>query len=60
MKLGLQGVSLIISSGDRGVSEDLGCLGPNATIFSPTYPGKYVYVDYNDLVPLHPLMCLRN
>ena len=41
MKLGMQGTSIFISSGDSGVAgragddnED-GCLGPNGTIFSP-------------------------
>lgn len=32
MKLGLQGVSLFLASGDYGVAEDQ-CLGPNADIF---------------------------
>jgi len=40
LKLGLQGVSVIVSSGHRGVSEVTGCLGDNATIFSPSYPAK--------------------
>lgn len=40
MKLGMQGVSFVISSGDSGVSGrpsngSNGCLGPDETIFSP-------------------------
>ena len=44
MKLGMQGVSVVLSSGDSGVSargsdngNPDGCLGPNGTIFNPGY-----------------------
>ena len=42
MKLGLQGVSIVVSSGDSGVGprgpNTNNCLGPNGTIFSPDFP----------------------
>jgi len=38
MKLGLQGVSVIVASGDSGVAGDGGCLGPKGKIFSPDFP----------------------
>lgn len=46
LKLGLQGVSIFVASGDTGVGgidgdgSANGCLGPNATIFSPTQPNS--------------------
>lgn len=46
LKLGLQGVSIFVASGDTGVGgipgdgAANGCLGPNATIFSPTQPNS--------------------
>ncbi|KAG9890573.1 aorsin, partial [Aureobasidium melanogenum] len=46
LKLGLQGVSVIVASGDTGVGgirgdgSVNGCLGSNATVFSPTYPNS--------------------
>ena len=46
MKLGMQGVSIVVASGDSGVAGPPGdgapdgCLGPNGTIFSPDFPGK--------------------
>jgi tripeptidyl-peptidase-1 len=46
LKLGLQGVSIIVASGDTGVGgirgdgSVNGCLGSNATVFSPTYPNS--------------------
>ena len=49
MKLGLQGVSVFISSGDSGVAGPAdddnadGCLG-NGTIFSPDFPATCPYV----------------
>lgn len=49
MKLGLQGVSVFIASGDNGVagpSDDDnadGCLG-NGTIFSPDFPATCPYI----------------
>ena len=49
MKLGMQGVSVIISSGDNGVAgssklNDTTCLGANDTIFSPQTPANCPYV----------------
>jgi tripeptidyl-peptidase-1 len=50
MKLGLQGISVIFSSGDNGVAghprddSDNGCLGDNGTIFSPSWPNNCPYV----------------
>lgn len=50
MKLGMQGVSVVVSSGDQGVAGALnddnpnGCLGPNASIFSPAFPASCPYV----------------
>jgi tripeptidyl-peptidase-1 len=31
-----------MASGDCGVAGQQGCLGPNGTIFNPTWPVKYV------------------
>jgi len=40
MKLGLQGITVVVSSGDSGVSNrDGSCLGPKNKIFSPGFPG---------------------
>lgn len=50
MKLGMQGVSLIVSSGDSGVAGRAGddgpngCLGPDFTIFSPDFPVTCPYI----------------
>jgi tripeptidyl-peptidase-1 len=50
MKLGLQGVSMLFSSGDLGVAsypgdpDANGCIGPEGTIFNPTYPSNCPYV----------------
>jgi tripeptidyl-peptidase-1 len=43
LKLGLQGVTVVISSGDAGVGTNLGCIGSNqeptvGTIFAPLFP----------------------
>ncbi|ORY14368.1 peptidase S8/S53 domain-containing protein [Clohesyomyces aquaticus] len=46
LKLGLQGVSIFVASGDNGVGgipgggAANGCLGPDAAIFSPTQPNS--------------------
>lgn len=46
LKLGLQGTSIFVASGDTGVGgipgdgAPNGCLGPNATVFSPTQPNS--------------------
>lgn len=51
MKLGMQGVSVIVASGDSGVSNGIGpggintaCLGPNYTIFAPGFPASCPYL----------------
>lgn len=54
LKLGLQGVSIIVSSGDNGVSESTGCLGPDATIFSPSYPANCPYVTSVGATKVYP------
>jgi tripeptidyl-peptidase I len=44
MKLGLQGHTILVASGDFGVAADpgdgghIGCLGENQTVFSPETP----------------------
>ncbi|KAL4800666.1 peptidase S8/S53 domain-containing protein [Aspergillus venezuelensis] len=43
MKLGLQGISVVVASGDVGVATGT-CLGQNRTIFSPGYIGSCPYV----------------
>jgi tripeptidyl-peptidase I len=50
MKLGLQGVSITIASGDYGVASipgdggPNGCLGPEGKVFNPQYPSNCPYV----------------
>jgi tripeptidyl-peptidase I len=50
MKLGLQGHSVFVASGDSGVAGPLfelgidNCLGTNNTIFSPNWPNTCPYV----------------
>ncbi|MCJ1282915.1 Tripeptidyl-peptidase sed1 [Xylographa opegraphella] len=50
MKLGMQGVSIVVASGDSGVAGPAGddnpdgCLGPNGTIFSPDFPATCPYL----------------
>ncbi|RDW60726.1 hypothetical protein BP6252_12109 [Coleophoma cylindrospora] len=50
MKLGLQGHSILIATGDYGVASfpddgtANGCLGPEQTIFNPQYPNGCPYV----------------
>ncbi|MCJ1395521.1 hypothetical protein MMC18_008407 [Xylographa bjoerkii] len=44
LKLGLQGVSIFIASGDRGVADNAVCLGTDAKIFDPGYPSNCPYV----------------
>ncbi|KAJ3499351.1 hypothetical protein NLG97_g391 [Lecanicillium saksenae] len=45
LKLGLQGVSLLVSSGDDGVAWRGGeCLGKKKNIFVPDYPGGCPYI----------------
>lgn len=40
MKLGMQGISILVSSGDSGVNANRGgqCLGTNHDIFVPDFP----------------------
>lgn len=50
LKLGLQGISILITSGDNGVASHMGdpsasgCLGPKENIFNPQYPCGCPYV----------------
>ncbi|MCJ1417209.1 hypothetical protein MMC32_003549 [Xylographa parallela] len=50
MKLGLQGHSILVASGDYGVSSfpgdggANGCLGPDGLIFNPQYPSNCPYI----------------
>lgn len=60
MKLGLQGVSVFIASGDAGVGAGLGqdsetgCLGPNEDIFNPTWPSNCPYVTSVGATKVYP------
>jgi tripeptidyl-peptidase I len=60
MKLGLQGHSLLFSSGDYGVGSfpgdpsANGCLGPKATIFNPQYPSGCPYITSVGATMLYP------
>lgn len=50
MKLGMQGVSIVVASGDSGVAGPAGddnsdgCLGPTGAIFSPDFPATCPYL----------------
>ena len=51
MKLGLQGISILVASGDSGVSargeyngNADGCLGPDGKIFNPDFPATCPYI----------------
>ena len=50
MKLGLAGTTVVVSSGDDGVAsfdtdpEPIGCLGPNSTVFNPSFLATCPYV----------------
>ncbi|KAH8883712.1 subtilisin-like protein [Thozetella sp. PMI_491] len=49
MKLGLQGVTVVLSSGDSGVGTPIGCIGGPAapdvgTIFAPSFPQTCPYI----------------
>lgn len=50
MKLGMQGISLVVASGDSGVAGPAGddnadgCLGPTGNIFSPDFPATCPYL----------------
>ena len=69
MKLALQGVSVLVASGDTGVAGranvttgGLGlCLGSNGAIFNPIWPSKYTIVQQKDsLIDLHDLVVLMS
>lgn len=46
MKLSLQGVSIVVASGDNGVAVDDkdSCLGENGTVFQPDFPAICPYI----------------
>jgi tripeptidyl-peptidase-1 len=50
MKLGMQGISIVMASGDSGVAGPQGddnangCLGPNGTVFSPDFAASCPYL----------------
>jgi tripeptidyl-peptidase-1 len=44
MKLGLQGVTVVVASGDQGVGENGNCMGNNFDIFTPYYISTCPYV----------------
>lgn len=42
MKLGMQGISVVVASGDSGVGpRGEPCLGPNQNIFVPDFPATW-------------------
>ncbi|KAL1985429.1 hypothetical protein VTN96DRAFT_7872 [Rasamsonia emersonii] len=43
-KLGLQGVSVVVASGDSGVAASGGCLGDKGQIFAPDFPASCPYI----------------
>lgn len=60
MKLGLQGTSIFVASGDTGVGgipgdgSANGCLGVNHTVFSPTQPNSCPYVTNVGATKVYP------
>jgi tripeptidyl-peptidase-1 len=44
MKLGLQGTSVVVASGDYGVAGADGCLGSDGSIFNPDFPVTCPYI----------------
>lgn len=38
MKLGLQGHTVLVASGDVGVAAEMGCDGPDKNLFAPDFP----------------------
>lgn len=60
LKLGLQGVSIFVASGDSGVAgipgdgSANGCLGPNHTVFSPTQPNSCPYLTNVGATKVYP------
>ncbi|GAM43459.1 hypothetical protein TCE0_050f18291 [Talaromyces pinophilus] len=43
-KLGLQGVSVVVASGDSGVAGPDGCLGNDGSVFNPDFPAGCPYI----------------
>lgn len=43
-KLGLQGVSVVVASGDSGVAGSDGCLGNDGSVFNPDFPAGCPYI----------------
>ncbi|KAL3455892.1 peptidase S8/S53 domain-containing protein [Aspergillus heterothallicus] len=43
MKLGLQGVSVVVAAGDHGVATE-SCMGDDRTVFSPDFPANCPYI----------------
>lgn len=66
LKLGLQGTSMLVASGDYGVASFLGdgskngCLGPESTIFNPQYPSNCPYVTSVGGTMLYPSQTVLN
>lgn len=63
MKLGLQGVSFVLASGDSGIGNypapygydgPTGCLGPNFDIFNPGFPNTCPYVTTVGATKVYP------
>ncbi|KAH6676397.1 putative alkaline serine protease AorO [Halenospora varia] len=44
MKLGLQGVSVVVASGDSGVAGAQGCIGTSGKVFTPDFPATCPYI----------------
>jgi Predicted protease len=44
MKLGMQGVSVVVASGDSGVAGSSGCLGEDGKVFNPDFPASCPYL----------------
>lgn len=63
LKLGLQGVSVLFASGDAGVGNypapfsadgPTGCLGPQGTIFNPTWPNNCPWITNVGATKVYP------
>ncbi|KAJ5133090.1 hypothetical protein N7448_001881 [Penicillium atrosanguineum] len=44
MKLGMQGVSVVVASGDSGVAGASSCLGEDGKVFNPDFPASCPYL----------------
>jgi tripeptidyl-peptidase-1 len=66
LKLGLQGHSILIASGDYGVASfpndgsPNGCLGPEGKIFNPQYPDNCPYVTTVGGTMIYPNQTVRD